>query len=117
MHDPHVLTAVRSMCVLRMSFSTSFHLSGATSRSGTQVSIILEADVPRSAAEVVYRRQIRPRSLCALCHRGCWMAWMADLDCVSRSKSAIICVHRLDPDPASTCAVQRATVTTVLARG
>ena len=51
----HVLTAVRSMCVLRMSFSTSFlasfHQPGATSRSGKQVSITLEADVTFSAAE------------------------------------------------------------------
>ena len=47
----HVLTAVCSTCVLRMSFSTSFHQPGATSRSGTQVSITLEAGMPRSAAE------------------------------------------------------------------
>ena len=59
----HVLTAVRSMCVLRMSFSTSFHCPSATSRIGTQVSIILEARVPRSAAGAAYKRRIRPRAL------------------------------------------------------
>ena len=57
---PHVLTAVCSMCVLRMSFSTSFHRPSATSRTGMQVSITLETDVPRSAAEAAYRRRIRP---------------------------------------------------------
>ena len=46
----HVLTAVRSMCVLRMSFSTSFHRPSC----GTQLSTSLEADVPGSAAEAVY---------------------------------------------------------------
>ena len=50
----HVLTAVRSMCVLRMSFSTSFHRPSTTSRSGTQLSTSLKADVPGSAAEAVY---------------------------------------------------------------
>ena len=59
----HVLTAGRSMCVLRMSFSTSFHRPSTTSRSGTQLSTSLEADVQRSAAEAVYRRRIRPRAL------------------------------------------------------
>ena len=59
----HVLTAGRSMCVLRMSFSTSFHRPSTTSRSGTQLSTSLEADVPRPAAEAVYRRRIRPRAL------------------------------------------------------
>ena len=44
----HVLTAVCSTCVLRMSFSTSFHRPSATSCIGTQVSIIHEAHVPRS---------------------------------------------------------------------
>ena len=59
----HVLTAVRSMCVLRLSFSTSFHRPSATSHNGTQVSITLEADVPRSAVEAVYRRRTWPRAL------------------------------------------------------
>ena len=59
----HVLTAVRSMCVLRMSFSTSFLRPSTTSRSGTQLSISLEADVPRSATEAAYRRRTRPRAL------------------------------------------------------
>ena len=58
----HVLTAVRSMCVLRLSFSTSFHRPSATSRIGTQVSIILEAHVPRSAAGAAYKWRIRPRA-------------------------------------------------------
>ena len=35
----HVLTAVCSACMLRMSFSTSFHRPSATSRTGMQVSI------------------------------------------------------------------------------
>ena len=59
----HVLTAVRSMCVLRLSFSTSFHRPSAMSRTGMQVSITLETDVPHSAAEAAYRRRIRPRAL------------------------------------------------------
>ena len=59
----HVLTDVRSMCVLRSSFSTSFHRSSTTNRSGTQFSISLEADVLCSAAEAVYRRRIRLRAL------------------------------------------------------
>ena len=46
----HVLTVVCSMCVLRMSFSTSFHRPSATSHSGTQVSTSLETDVPRCVA-------------------------------------------------------------------
>ena len=59
----HVLTAVCSTCVLRMSFSTSFHRPSATSRIGTQVSIILEAHVPRSAAGAAYKWRIWPRAL------------------------------------------------------
>ena len=59
----HVLTAVCSACVLRMSFSTSFHRPSATSRIETQVSIILEAHVPRSAAGAAYKWRIRPRAL------------------------------------------------------
>ena len=59
----HVLTAVCSTCVLRMSFSTSFHRPSATSRIGTQVSIILEAYVPRSAAGAAYKWRIWPRAL------------------------------------------------------
>ena len=118
----HVLTVVCSMCVLRMSFSTSFHRPSATSRSGTQVSITLETDMPRSAVEAVgLQAADKASSAMALCHRGCWMAWMAptrpDLECVSRSKSAIICVHRLDLGPASTGAGQRVTGDTVLTRG
>ena len=56
-------------------------------------------------------------SAMTLCHRGCWMVWMADFECVSCSISAMIRVHRLDLGPASTSAAQRVTGVTVLTRG